>query len=99
VRRIEILDNLRLHFPEQDDEFDLGVEVGSLSVLMARGEAMIRRSVTEQCVEQLRPLAQGFRYALVATPGEEGMMDICLSSTAFGRPRFRVVSPTSPKSV
>ena len=92
MRSIEILDSLRLQFPHREAEFDLGVEVGALAVLMAQGEPMIRRFLLPDCVEQLRPLAEGFRYVLVATPGPDGLFEICLSSPAYGRPRLRVVS-------
>ena len=95
MRRIEILDNLRLHFPARDGEFDLGVEVGSLAVLMALGEPSIRRVLSEDSVEQLRPLAENFRYRLVATPRVDGALDVSLASRAFERPRLQLVSNTA----
>jgi hypothetical protein len=91
VRRIEILDNLYLQFSGRDDAFDLGLEVGALTVLMAEGSPVIERCVSHDCVEQLRPIAERFRYGLVATESDAGMMQISLHNRASGRPRLRLV--------
>lgn len=64
MRKIEILDDLRLRFPGRDREFDLGVEVGSISVLIAQGVAVIERDISREALEQLRPIAERFRYAI-----------------------------------
>jgi hypothetical protein len=72
MRQIEILDDVRVRFPGRGPDFDLGIEVGAICVLMAQAEPVIRRSVSAEALEQLRPLAQRFRYVLVATPGEAG---------------------------
>ena len=89
MRRIEILDDLHLRFPERDSEFDLGVEVGAIAVLMAMKEPLIQRVLTPACVEQLRPLAERFRYALVATPCEDGMQTSLVPFSS--RPQLRLV--------
>lgn len=57
---------------------------------MAQAEPVIRRSVSAEALEQLRPLAQRFRYVLVATPGEAGW-DVHISQGAQRRPALRVV--------
>lgn len=90
MRNIEILDHVRLRFPGRDTEFDLGVEVGSLSVLMAQEMPLIQRDLSAEAVEQLRPIAERFRYALVATPAGEGMMSVSLLHWSR-RPLLRVV--------
>lgn len=92
MRRIEILDEVRLRFPSRDAEFDVGIEVGSVSVLMAQGMSLIQRELSGEAVEQLRPIAERFRYALVANPaGEAGMMSVSLLHWSR-RPLLRVVS-------
>ncbi|QQR38876.1 hypothetical protein [Devosia rhizoryzae] len=91
MRKIEIVDAVRLRFPEQNADFDLGVEVGALSVLMAQGEPLLQRTVSAAAVEQLRPIAERFRYALVASSAGEGMMDVSLIHWSR-RPLLRVVS-------
>lgn len=90
MRKIEILDDVRLRFPGRDAEFDLGLEVGAVSVLMALREPLIQRRLSCAAVEQLRPVAEGFQYALVATEAGEGSMDVSLMHWSR-RPLLRVV--------
>jgi hypothetical protein len=91
MRKIEILEAVRLRFPQQSQDFDLGVEVGSVSVLMAQGQALIQRELSPAAVDQLRPIAERFRYALVASNGKGGLMDVSLVHRSR-RPLLRVVS-------
>ena len=91
MRRIEILDNLFLQFGGRTEEFNLGLELGALTVLMAEGNPVIRRSVAPECINQLRAVAERFRYALVSTPNDEGMVDINLTLRTVGRPKLRLV--------
>ena len=90
MRVIEIIDDVRLRFPGRGAEFDIGVEVGALSVLMAQGAPLIQRQVSAAATEQLRPIAERFRYALVATEGENGLMNISLLHWSR-KPLLRVV--------
>lgn len=78
MRKIEILSDVRLRFPGRNAEFDLGLEVGAASVLMALGEPLIQRQLSCAAVEQLRPVADRFQYALVATDMGDGSMDVSL---------------------
>ena len=90
MRTIEIIDEVRLRFPGRDAEFDLGVEVGSVSVLLAQGVSLVQRTLSIAATEQLRPIAERFRYALVATPAGEDMMEVSLLHWSR-RPLLRVV--------
>jgi len=90
MRKIEILDDVRLRFPARDAEFDLGLEVGSVSVLMAQGIGLIQRDLSPEAVEQLRPIAERFHYALVANGAENGMMSVTLLPWSR-RPLLRIV--------
>lgn len=90
MRKIEILDDVRLRFPGRDAEFDLGIEVGALSVLIAQGVPDIHRELSEAATEQMRPIAEQFRYTLVATPSGDGVMSVSLTRWAR-RPALRVV--------
>lgn len=76
MRKIEILDDVRLQRPNRDSDFDLGLEVGAKSVLMAQGVPLIQRELSVRAVEQLRPIAERFCYALVATNACEGTMSV-----------------------
>ncbi|WEZ85978.1 hypothetical protein P6U16_23795 (plasmid) [Rhizobium sp. 32-5/1] len=90
MRNIEILDDVRLRFPGRDAEFDLGFEVGAVSVLMAQGQALIERELSDGAVEQLRPISDRFGYALVATETVTGMSCVSLSPKSR-RPLLRIV--------
>lgn len=91
MRKIEILEDVRLRFPGRDAEFDLGLEVGAVCVLMALGEPIIQRDLSAAAVEQLRPIAERLRYVLVATASDESMMSVSLTHRSR-RPLLRVVS-------
>jgi hypothetical protein len=90
MRKIEIFDDVRLRFPGRDAEFDLGVEVGAVSVLMAQGHMLIQRELSDAAVEQLRPIAERFGYALVATEAVSDMAQVSLSPKSR-RPLLRIV--------
>lgn len=90
MRKIEILDDVRLRFPGRGAEFDTGLEVGVASVLMAQGEPLIQRTLSSAAVAQLRPIAERFRYAMVATEAGEDVMSVSLLHWSR-RPMLRVV--------
>ncbi|WP_108396828.1 hypothetical protein [Devosia submarina] len=90
MQTIEIIDDVRMRFPGRGAEFDLGVEVGSVSVLLAQGVPLVQRTLSAAATEQLRPIAERFRYALVATSAGEGMMEVSLVHWSR-RPLLRVV--------
>lgn len=94
MRKIEILDDVRLRFPERDAEFDLGFEIGALTVLLAQGLPITDRTLSSAAVEQLRPIAEYFRYMLVAADLGDGMMSVSISRWSR-RPELRVVSSRS----
>jgi hypothetical protein len=90
MRKIEIIDDVRLRFPGRGAEFDLGVEVGAISVLIAQGLPAIHREVSKAAAEQLRPIADQFRYTLIATDAGEDSMIVSLKPWSR-RPLLRVV--------
>lgn len=90
MRTIEIIEDVRLRFPHRGAEFDTGVEVGALSVLMAQGAPLIQRELSVAATEQLRPIAERFRYALVATEKDDGLMQVSLLHWSR-KPLLRVV--------
>ncbi|WP_275787518.1 hypothetical protein [Pararhizobium gei] len=90
MRKIEIVDDLRLRFPGRDAEFDLGVEVGAVSVLIAQGHALIQRQLSQAATEQLRTIAEHFRYVMVATDAGTGVMSVTFTKRSR-RPLLRVV--------
>ena len=90
MRRIEIVEDVHLRFPARDEQFDLGIEIGAICALMARGEPLIQRTLSTESVEQLRPLAERFRYALVASPCVDGSLQTSFVHWS-SRPQLRIV--------
>ncbi|KQR72998.1 hypothetical protein [Rhizobium sp. Leaf341] len=66
MRKIEIIEDVRLRFPGRNAEFDIGVEVGAVSVLLAQGVVAIHRELSREATEQLRPIAEKFGYTILA---------------------------------
>ena len=91
MRKIEIIEDVRLRFPARDAEFDIGLEVGVVSVLLAQGSPIIQRQLSGDATEQLRPIAERFRYTLIATETASGLMDVTLTPKSR-RPVLRVVA-------
>ena len=90
MRKIEILEDVRIRFPARGPEFDLGVEIGVLSVLMAQGERRIERHLPRESLEQIRPLAKRFHYTVIATAhGADFAITLVLGKP---RPSLRIVS-------
>jgi hypothetical protein len=90
MRKIEVIDDVRLRFPWRDSEFDIGIEVGAASVLMAQGAPLIQRELSAAAVEQLRPIAEHFRYALVTARLTDDTMQVSLLPWSR-KPLLRVV--------
>ncbi|KQS85008.1 MULTISPECIES: hypothetical protein [unclassified Rhizobium] len=90
MRKIEIIDDVRMRFPGRETEFDIGVEVGAMSVLIAQGTPIIERQMSKDALEQLRPIAERFRYVINATEAEGGLTSVYLSRWPK-RPQLRVV--------
>jgi len=90
MRKIEILEDVRLRFPGRDFEFDVGVEVGAVSVLLAQGVLVVHRELSREATEQLRPIAEKFGYTLVASDADSEVMAVTIAPKSR-RPTLRVV--------
>lgn len=90
MRKIEILEEVRFCFSKRGEEFDVGIEVGAASVLMAQGLPLIQRELSRAAVEQLRPIAEHFRYALVATEASAATANVSLLHWSR-KPLLRIV--------
>lgn len=90
MRKIEIIEHVRLRFPQRDGEFDVGVEVGAVSVLLAQGVPVIQRELSYDATNQLRPIAEKFGYLVVATYAGAETMSVTIAPRSR-RPMLRVV--------
>jgi hypothetical protein len=90
MRHIHLADGLRLRFPGRDEEFDQGVEIGMLAVLMDTGTQEFRRWISTANLEQARALAKHLGYHVV-----EGNSDQEWSEVVFrfgpARPQLKLV--------
>lgn len=91
MRKIEIVDDVRLKFPGRGAEFDLGVEVGAITVLMAQGTPAIDRQISNDALEQIRPIAERFGYTIIAiaVADDSVIANIALRSR---KPKLRLVA-------
>lgn len=90
MRKIEIIDQVKLRFPGRTEEFDIGLEVGAVSVLLAQGVGLIERQLSHEATEQLRPLAERFGYTLIAVEESAAVMTVTIAHKSR-RPMLRVV--------
>jgi hypothetical protein len=65
MRHIHLGDGLRLRFPGRSEDFDQGVEIGMLAVLMDTGQPEFSRWVSAANRDQVRALASQLGYSVV----------------------------------
>jgi hypothetical protein len=90
MRHIHLAEGLRLRFPGRDENFDQGVEIGMLAVLMDMGTREFRRWISSANLEQARALAKQLGYHVIESPGEEGWADVVFRS-GHVRPQLKLV--------
>jgi len=90
MRHIHLAEGLRLRFPGRDENFDQGVEIGMLAVLMDLGTREFRRWISSANLEQARALAKQLGYHVIESPGEEGWADVVFRSGRV-RPQLKLV--------
>lgn len=95
MRKIEIIEDVCLRFPGRGPEFDLGVEVGSVAVLLAQGVPLIEREISTEAVEQLRTIAEHFGYLIVAADSGAQMMSVRFSPKSCS-PTLRLIHGGRP---
>jgi hypothetical protein len=84
VRRIHVENGLSLRFPGRDEEFNEGVEIGILAVLMSSGRRDFTHWMSQANVDQARALAAKLGYRLT-----EGARDGELTEITFRSSRSR----------
>jgi hypothetical protein len=90
MRHIHLADGLRLRFPGRPEEFDQGVEIGMLAVLMDLGEREFSRWISAANLEQARALAKQLGYSVVEGHGDTEWVELTFR---FGpaRPTLKLV--------
>jgi hypothetical protein len=90
MRHIHLADGLRLRFPGRSEEFDQGVEIGMLAVLMDTGAREFRRWIATANLDQARALAKQLGYHVVEGSGDGEWTELVFR---FGsaRPQLKLV--------
>jgi hypothetical protein len=97
MRQIHVEDGLSLRFPERDEDFNEGVEIGMIAVLMAAGEGAFTRFLSTANIEQARSLAEKLGYHLV-TGCCDGPSTLVTFRRESGRPKLTLVHGSSVRS-
>ena len=98
MRQVEIESGLRLRFPHRSEEFDQGVEIGMLAVLMATSGMDFERSISIENLDQARALADKLGYHLVCRTTDANAADV-LFKTGRPRPQLTLVHTSAGATV
>jgi len=90
MRHIHLAEGLRLRFPGRNEDFDQGVEIGMLAVLMDLGQHEFRRWISTENRNQARALAEQLGYHVIEGKGDAGWIEITFRSGP-ARPQLRLV--------
>jgi hypothetical protein len=90
MQHIDLSEGVRIRFPGRSEDFDQGVEIGILAVLMDLGEREFSRWVSAANLDQIRALARQLRYQVVEGARIGDRIQVILRSGA-ARPNLRLV--------
>jgi hypothetical protein len=90
MRHIHLDDDLRLRFPGRSEEFDQGVEIGMLAVLMDQGEREFTRWISRANVDQVRAIARQLDYHVIEGTGDDEWVSLSFRQAA-AKPALRLV--------
>ena len=90
MHHIHLADGVRLRFPARSADFDQGVEIGMLSVLMNQNAVEFTRRISAANLGQVRALAEQFGYRVIEGTAEDDWVELSFYDRT-ARPRLRVV--------
>jgi hypothetical protein len=90
MQHIHLAEGVKLRFPARNVDFDQGVEIGILAVLMNQENTEFSRRISESNLAQARALAEQFGYRMVEGAHEGECVELTFYSRE-ARPRLRVV--------
>jgi hypothetical protein len=92
MRHIHLDDGLRLRFPGRSEDFDQGVEIGMVAVLMDQGIPEFSRWISRSNLSQIEAIAKQMSYRIEHGGSNEDWVDVTfLHSTAKSKPKLRLV--------
>ena len=89
MRPIYVEEGLTLRFPARGEEFNQGVEIGIVAVLMAAGQSF-NVSLSLASVDQARELADKMNFRVIVGPIRDHTAHVTFSNTQ-GRPALTLV--------
>ena len=90
MRHIHLAEGLRLRFPGRDENFDQGVDIGMLAVLMDMGTSEFSRWISSANLEQARAVAKQLGYHMVEGDGSDEWIELVFRAGP-ARPRLTLV--------
>jgi hypothetical protein len=90
MRHIHLADGLRLRFPGRNEDFDQGVEIGMLAILMDLGQREFSRWISAENRNQARALAQQLGYHVVEGTSDSEWVEVTFRSGP-ARPQLKLV--------
>jgi hypothetical protein len=92
MRHIHLDDGLRLRFPGRSEDFDQGVEIGMVAVLMDQGMTEFSRWISRTNLSQIEAIARQMGYRIEEGGGNEDWVDVTfLYGMANSKPKLRLV--------
>ncbi len=92
MRHIHLDDGLRLRFPGRSEDFDQGVEIGMVAVLMDQELTEFSRWISRTNLSQIEAIAKQMGYRVEHGGGNEDWVDVTfLHGAAKSKPKLRLV--------
>jgi hypothetical protein len=76
MRHIHLDEGFRLRFPGRSEDFDQGVEIGMLAVLMDHKTPEFRRWIARTNLTQVRAIAGQFGYHVIESGTDEDWIEL-----------------------
>jgi hypothetical protein len=92
MRHIHLDDGLRLRFPGRSEDFDQGVEIGMIAVLMDQEMPEFSRWISRSNLGQVEAIARQMGYRVTEAGGDEDWVDLTFRHGSIkSKPNLRLV--------
>ncbi len=92
MRHIHLDEGLRLRFPGRSEDFDQGVEIGMIAVLMDQENLEFTRWISRANLGQVEAIAKQMGYRVIEEGGDEEWADVTFRHISIkSKPNLRLV--------
>jgi len=92
MRHIHLDEGLRLRFPGRSEDFDQGVEIGMIAVLMDQETSEFSRWISRANLGQVEAIARQMGYRTIEAGGDEEWAEITFRHASIkAKPHLRLV--------